>query len=409
MARDRVHGAGQRCARQPLVLLLAVEGFSQTAFAMAQVTLPWFVLKATDNAALMGSVMLVLFAPAFVGSWLGGRWVDRYGAARTSLHSEVISAATMVLLATLALTSHLSLVTLLALLVASALVDPAGFIAREALIPPLARLAHLPLARANALRGWVTQSVQIGAPIAAGLIITYAGLDWAWAGIAAATVGAAALNTFLLAGRAARRPAQPRATAGRDAKDTVAPGHALADPVLRLLLLFTVPLVAITEPLESVVLPAYMFRAGESALALGGLDAAFNAGALLGIALYGWRGSKLGGRRLLLWCALTVSATLLVFAAQAPYLVLVGAAGLCGVAGGAVGPFLTTQVQTRAPRAARGRALAAMAMFEMGGAVVGIAVAAGLIEWIGTSRLLIGFAVLAAGTAVLMRRLPKDL
>ncbi len=57
----------------PFALLLAVEACSHAAMAMAQVALPWFVLEQSNDATLMGMVMLVLFAPAFVGSWIGGR------------------------------------------------------------------------------------------------------------------------------------------------------------------------------------------------------------------------------------------------------------------------------------------------------------------------------------------------
>jgi Major Facilitator Superfamily len=274
-------------------------------------------------------------------------------------------------------------------------VDPAGFIAREAMTPALARLALVPLTRANALREGTTQAARIVAPLLAGAIITTFGMSWVWVAIAFAAVGAAAFNGAL-SWRRAWRDRLP----GRGAGATTTTAGVMSQPIVRRLLWVTVPLVAIDEPLESVVLPTAMFRSGQSALSLGGLDSAFNAGALVGAALYGWRGARVSGRALLSACALAVSATLLVFAAQAPYLWLFVAALLCGAAGGAVGPYLATQLQTRVPAALRGRALAAMAMFEMGGAVVGIALSAALIEPVGLSGLLFAFAALALGIAV---------
>ena len=387
--------APPRQARQaPFVLLLAVEACSHAAMAMAQVALPWFVLEQSNDATLMGLVMLVLFAPAFVGSWIGGRWIDRYGAARISMASELVSAAALVLLAMLAIGAQLSIALLVALLLVLALVDPAGFIAREAMTPALARLARVPLARANALREGTTQAARIVAPLSAGAIITTLGMSWAWVAIGVAAVGAAAFNGALSWQRAWRD--RPPVRGGGSA---AAAAGVMSQPIVRRLLWVTVPLVAIDEPLESVVLPTAVFRSGQSALSLGGLDSAFNVGALAGAALYGWRGAHLSGRALLMACALAVSATLLVFAAQAPYVWLFAAALLCGAAGGAVGPYLATQLQTRVPTALRGRALAAMAMFEMGGAVVGIALSAALIERVGSAGLLVGFAALALAVA----------
>lgn len=378
----------------PLMLLLAVEACSHAAMAMVQVALPWFVLEQSNDATLMGLVMLVLFAPAFVGSWIGGRWIDRYGAARISMASEIVSALALVLLAVLAIGAQLSIALLVALLLVLALVDPAGFIAREAMTPALARLALVPLTRANALREGTTQAARIVAPLSAGAIITTLGMSWAWVAIAVAAVAAAAFNTALSWQRAWRD--RPPVCGGGSA---AAAASVMSQPIVRRLLWVTVPLVAIDEPLESVVLPTAVFRSGQSALSLGGLDSAFNVGALLGAALYGWRGAHLSGRALLMACALAVSATLLVFAAQVPYVWLFAAALLCGAAGGAVGPYLATQLQTCVPMALRGRALAAMAMFEMGGAVVGIALSAALIERVGLAGLLVGFAALALAVA----------
>lgn len=400
--------------RRPLAFILAIEACSQAAFAMSQVTLPWFILQTTNDAGLAGVVMLALFGPAFLGSWLGGNWVDRHGAARVSLCSEIISATTLAGLAILAVTDQLSLVGLVTLLLVMALVDPAGFIAREALIPPMARRARVPLAQANSLREGTTQCVRIAAPLCAGALITYAGMAWAWLAIAGMAVGSAVLTAGLLSRRSARRSvllsiATAGAKDGTVANNQTPKGGVLSDPILRWLLVVTVPLAAIDEPLESVVLPTYLFRSGASALSMGGLDAAFNVGALAGIALFGWLSKGLAGRHLLLVCGMAVSVTLLVFAAEAPYAVLLGASACCGAAGGAVGPFLMTQVQQRAPRATRGRTLASLAMFEMGGAVVGIGLSALFIERLGTTVLLMGFAGVAAMAAALSLRLPKNL
>ncbi len=309
--------------------------------------------------------------------------------------SELVSAATMVLLAALAVGAQLSVTLLVTLLLVLALVDPAGSIAREALTPSFARLARLPLARANALREGTVQTTRIAAPLLTGTVITTIGMSWAWVAIAVAAVGAAAFNAGLL-WRSAWRGRSPGRGAGASA---VATTGVMSQPIVRRLLWITVPLMAIDEPLESVVLPTAMFRSGQTALSLGGLDSAFNAGALVGAALYGWRGARWNARALLTVCALAVSATLVVFALQLPYVWLFIAALLCGASGGAVGPYLATQLQTHVPAALRGRALAAMAMLEMGGAVVGIGLFAALIERVGSSGLLVGFALLALGVA----------
>src|SRR5215210_1379507 len=78
-----------------LALLVGANAVSVTGNVMGAVAIPWFVLTTTGSAALTGVAAFAATGPMVIGSLLAGRVVDRLGARRTSIATDIASGLTV--------------------------------------------------------------------------------------------------------------------------------------------------------------------------------------------------------------------------------------------------------------------------------------------------------------------------
>ncbi|HXD56519.1 MAG TPA: MFS transporter, partial [Thermoleophilaceae bacterium] len=142
---------GARAApdRRPLYSLFTAAGISQVGNAMTIVAGPWFVLQTTGSAAKVGLVAAA-FALGLLTPILGGPLVDRLGFRRASVLADLLSAATVATIPALHLAGLLQYWHIVVLVFILTSVNSQGDTARLALVPTLARSAHMSFDRANA-------------------------------------------------------------------------------------------------------------------------------------------------------------------------------------------------------------------------------------------------------------------
>lgn len=116
-------GAPRPGGRAALVALLGANAISQVGTMVTAVALPWYVLITTGSAARTGLSGFVSLLPLILAGVLGGPLVDRLGARRVSVGSDLLCGCAVGLIPLLSHTMGLPFWALLALIFAAGLFE----------------------------------------------------------------------------------------------------------------------------------------------------------------------------------------------------------------------------------------------------------------------------------------------
>ena len=176
--------------RRGLWAFLVSEVVSVTGTRMSMVAIPWFVLITTGSPALTGLVAFAETLPYVVVLGLGGPLVDRWGARRVAIGSDVIAAVLVGAVPLLHLAGRLPLGVLVVLVALAGAVRGLGT-ATYVLMPGLADQARMPIERATGLHDGMNRVAgMVGLPLA-GVLMTV------WSAPAVLLIDA---GSFLVAG-----------------------------------------------------------------------------------------------------------------------------------------------------------------------------------------------------------------
>jgi len=369
--------------RRGLVGLLAAVGLSILGTRMSLLALPWFVLTTTASPTLTGLVATAELAPYVTVQALGGPVVDRLGAWRTSIVSDLGAG---ILIGLIPLMHQLHLLAVPELLVFVALagaVRGAGDSARDVLLPGVGQLAQTPLERSAGLFDGVNRCAGlVGAPLAGVLIGVTSAVN-----VVACDAGSfliSALIVAVLVPRSAQPTIPPTESAPLSYVESLREGFAF----LRgdRLLLGIGAMVLITNLLDqassAVLTPVWARQVAHSAVALGLISAAFGLGAVAGNVFTTWLGPRLprrwtyavgflltGGPRM---------TTLALATAVSPVLAV---SVIAGFGAGGINPILGAVQFRRIPRHLQVRVMGAVnatawAGMPIGGLLAGLSVSA---------------------------------
>ncbi|WP_448809156.1 MFS transporter [Agromyces bauzanensis] len=348
--------------RLPILALFAAQFFSLSGNAIALVAIPIIALTETGSALAAGVAGVFATVPLVIGGALGGVLVDRFGYRTSSIVADVASGLTIVAIPLLAATVGLPFGVLLALVFLGGLLDPPGDTAKTVLVPDLAALARMPLARAAGVQSAVQRTATMVGGGAAGALVALAGPMPALAVDAAGFVLSAVLVAVFVPRRVATRdseasPAEPEHVRG----GFVAGIRFIArTPLLRAIVLLVTLTNAIDAAGITVLKPVYATRVlGDPAL-LGYMVGCFAAGALVGSAVFGTVGHRWSGRLMFATCfVLAGTPPYLSMAFGAPLPVLLPVLALSGLAAGALNPMMATAMYGQVPDGMRARVFGA--------------------------------------------------
>lgn len=343
--------------RSPLALaqLEAATLLSGAGNGAAMVIFPWIALELTGSAGSAGLLAAATAVPLLASSLISGTVVDTLGRRRTSVVSDLMSAASVASIPILDGAVGLGMGWLIALAVFGAVFDPAGVTARETMLPAAAARAEWPLHRANGVHEAVWGVAFLLGPGVGGVLIAWVGAITAlWFTTAAFT--ASALLVALLRVDAAGPPDRDHDDAPDGFWEGTREGirFVWGDPLLRALLVITAVLVSVYLPVEGVLLPVE-FEAQNQPGRLGLVVMAMSLGGIVGALGYGLVGRR--WRRSLVYRGALVATGvfLLALALLPPFGLMLVAGFLIGVAYGPVGPLVNLALQTRSPEHMRGR------------------------------------------------------
>jgi MFS family permease len=350
--------------RRGLTGLLGATGVSLLGTRMSFLALPWFVLTTTGSPARTGLVAFAEMAPYVAVQALGGPVVDRLGARRVSVGTDLLAAIFIGAVPALHAVHLLSLPLLAVLVAVAGAMRGAGDSARDVMVPGVGELAQAPIERSSGLYDGVSRVAGlVGLPLAGALVLVISAL-----GVLAIDAGTFAVSALLVATlvpKAAQPPPHPDEAKGAEASYISSLGEGFRYLFKDRLLLAIAAMVLVTNFVDqagsAVLWPVWAHDVVHSSLALGLLGGVFSLGAVSGNALTTWLGPRLPRR---------ISYAAGFFLAGAPrYIAMAFFASLSpvlavmllgGLGAGGINPILGAVEYERVPRHLQARVLGAV-------------------------------------------------
>jgi MFS family permease len=138
-----------KVSRRPLYLLEGANALSGLSNAIAIITIPWLIFERTGSATQAGIVVALSAIPGIFISPFVGALIDHYGRKRVSIGSDLLSALSVMLFPIWDSLFGLTFATIATFAVLGAAFDPAGYTARKALIPDVAKASNTSMDKLN--------------------------------------------------------------------------------------------------------------------------------------------------------------------------------------------------------------------------------------------------------------------
>jgi MFS family permease len=373
---------------RPLRALLVAEVISTTGAQMTWLALPWFVLTTTGSPGQMTLVVLAELLGLAVAGLPAGSFVQRYGARRSMLITDLVRAPLMLLVPVLHWTGHLSLGALIVLAALLGAFAAPYFTAQKVLVPEMLGEDERVISQANALFQGAIRATMLLGPPAAGVLI---GL------IGAANVlvvdGLTYLVSFALVALFVPK-SKPLPQEEEDRGILVGLRFLFSDPLLRI----WGPLFVVGDAAWQaffVAVPVLTIeRFGADAKIAGALFAAFGAGALLGNFLsFRFFSQRMEGLRLIALSVPLQALPLWVLTLDVGAPVMFAALLASGLGNGLCNPTIHSIFTLRMPIAIRAKGMAAAGMLWGIGTPLGLVFAGPVLAKYGPEPVLIGFAL----------------
>jgi MFS family permease len=269
--------------------------------------------------------------------------------------------------------------------------DPAGFTARETMLPAAAQRAGWTLDRANGVHEAVWGVAFLAGPGIGGVLIaTIGAVD-----TLLVTAGGFAGSVLLLATLHLPGAGRP---AAHERPESIWQGtrEGLSflwhEPLLREMGVLTTLVLAFYLPIEAVILPYYFEGLGEPAR-LGVLVMAMSAGGVIGALGYGATGARFSRRTVFVAALILTGVTVLGLALLLPFGAMLGFAFVSGLVYGPVNPLLNYAMQTRTPERLRGRVIGTVTSVGFAAGSLGFLIIGPLVQSVGLKPTFIGLAV----------------
>jgi MFS family permease len=159
-------------------LLWSGQSVSRVGDSLYRIALSWWVLEKTGSATVMGTVLIVSFAPMLLFVLVGGIAVDRVSRTRLMLASDVLRGAVVLAVAWLAWTGWLEVWHIYVASMLFGLVEAFFQPAYTALVPVIVRKSSLP--SANSLTTLSGQVAGILGPALGASLISLGGTSFAF-------------------------------------------------------------------------------------------------------------------------------------------------------------------------------------------------------------------------------------
>jgi MFS family permease len=374
----------------PIIALFTANAISLTGNVLTAIAVPWFVLQTTGSATRTGITGFFTVLPVVLAGFFGGTLVDKLGYKRTSIIADIASGITTALIPLLYFTIGLEFWQLMVLVFLGALLDTPGNTGRNAMIPELAEMAHMPIERATSILQIIERSSRlIGAPVA-GLLIAVLGTENVLWLDAASFFISAGIIAFAVKGQQLE-PQEEDKPSGKYFDE-------LRDGLRFIfndkLILAIVILIMATNFLDAVfggvVRPVFVKEVYGQALDLGLLIAANGAGSVIGALIFSAIGAKLSRHKVFVFGFVLTGLRFFVYAMSPPLWILLVFVVITSIGAGPLNPILGAVEFERIPKNMRGRVGGTIGAGAWSAMPLGMLIGGVLTEQLGAIPMLIG-------------------
>lgn len=393
--------------RVPIISLLTANAISLVGNVLSAIAIPWFVLQTTGSAAQTGVTGFFTVLPVVLAGFLGGTLVDRLGYKRTSIIADLASGITVAVIPLLYFTVGLQFWQLMALVFLGALLDSPGSTARNALLPELAELAHMPIERATSYIHIIERGARlVGAPLS-GLLIAWVGTENVLWLNAASFFISAGIIALAIQGHEPEALVAEKESRGKYIEEL---REGLRFIYNDKLLLAIVVMVMATNFLDAVfggvVLPVFVKQVYGQALDLGLLIAASGGGAVLGALLFSAFGHRLSRHMVFVFGFVLTSMRFFLFALYPPLWIAILFVVISSTGAGPLNPIIGAVEFERIPKNMRGRVGGAINAGAWSAMPLGMLAGGVLTEAFGVRPMLIGLGIVYFLTTLSMAFIP---
>jgi MFS family permease len=393
--------------RIPIISLLTANAISLVGNVLAAIAIPWFVLQTTGSATQTGITGFFTVLPVVLAGFLGGTLVDRLGYKRTSIIADFASGLTVALIPLLYFTVGLEFWQLMVLVFLGALLDAPGSTARNALLPELAEMAHIPIERATSLIHIIERSARlVGAPLS-GLLIAWIGTENVlWLDAVSFFISAVIIGLAIKT----HEPAQAQEEKAQQGKYSEELREGLRFIYNDKLMLAIVIMIMVTNFMDAVfsgvVQPVFVKQVYGQALDLGLLIAANGGGAVLGALVFSAVGLRLSRHSVFVFGFVLTSLRFFLYATYPPLWVAILFVAISSMGAGPLNPIIGAVEFERVPKNMRGRVGGAIGAGAWSAMPLGMLVGGYLTEALGVRPMLIGLGIIYLLTTLSMAFIP---
>lgn len=384
MAQLAVEAPAQRTAlvSRNFILLWLGQSISLLGDQFHLVALPWLALQLTGSGLALGAILMVAGIPRAIFMLVGGALTDRFSPRTIMLTSDLLRAALTGLLALLVVTDLIQFWMLFFFAFMFGLVDAFFHPAYAAMLPRVIPRGHLEAG--NAALQVTAQLVSALGPALGGALIASAGVALA-IGFDSVTflVSALALLLIRLGVHAAQTPETDENGDEKNILDSIVDGmrYVKADAILPTMLVISAALNVLFGAAFGVGVPVMAdTRFPEGAAAVGVINSAFGAGALVGILIAAVVKTRNIGITILTLIGMA-GLLMIVFGAAPTLIVAAGVAVVMGVLVGYDNIIMIAWLQKRIDQSVMGRVMSLVMLSTYGLAPIGSAIAGAVVEF----------------------------
>lgn len=381
----------------PLFSSLATAGLSMAVVGILGMAMPWTLLTHGISPMWVGIVGFLIQIPVAIGMYAGGFFSERHGARRVLLVSDTTAALLAVVASGIAFVfpdvTLIPIAGVVAMLALSNFCGAPGSIVQDSSVPELARLARMPLARANGLRDIAINLGMIGGPASGVLLVDIVGLK----GALAVATGLLAVITVI---DGLCFPSLRLRTRAADAVP-IRPFHRLvSDKLLLAVTIIGVALLSVFFSLDEVLAPVLVLEQNLDAESLSLFLLLTAAASLTGAAGFTVFGPRLP-KALVMRCGLIMVSAGLISLALFPLRdVLIATPILIGLGTGPLWPIVITAIHLRLPTAERAPVIGALASIVLLAPPVAALCSGPAIALFGSDAVVWSLAALAGSVAI---------
>jgi MFS family permease len=389
----------------PLIWLLTANAISLVGNVLSAIAIPWFVLQTTGSATQTGITGFFTVLPVVLAGFFGGTLVDRLGYKRTSIIADIASGVTTALVPLLYFTVGLEFWQLMVLVFLGALLDAPGSTARNALLPELAQMAHMPIERATSLLHIIERGARlVGAPLG-GLLIALMGTENVlWLDAASFFVSAAIIGvTIHIHQPAQQQEEQPRGRYFDELRDGL---RFIYNDKLMLAIVIMIMATNFLDAVGWVVQPVLVKQVYGEALDLGLLIAANGGGAVIGALIFSAIGPRLPRHAVFVSGFVLTSLRYFLFATYPPFWLALLGNFISSMGAGPLNPILGAVEFERIPRNMRGRVGGVISAGAWSAMPLGMLFGGVVTDGIGVQAVLAGLGLIYLITTLSMAFIP---